>query len=129
MALTQAFLAFGLPIIIFLGAGLGGYKIISLIVPSKPNPVKLSRFEAGNIPTGEGRLWFPLQYYGYLLVYTTLEPLIVFLFLVASASYSGNLILFRNLVAVVGTFIVVLYPILNYAIKQINIVLNWELRR
>jgi len=129
MALTQAFLAFGLPIVIFLGAGYGGYKIISLIVPSEPNPVKVSRFEAGNIPTGEGRLWFPLQYYGYLLVYTTLEPLIVFLFLVASADYTSNFTLFRNLSAVIGTFIVVLYPILNYAIRQINIVLNWELRR
>ncbi len=129
MALTQAFLAFGLPILIFFGAGYGGYRIISLIVPSEPNPVKVSRFEAGNIPTGEGRLWFPLQYYGYLLIYTTLEPLIVFLFLVASAAYSSNLVLFRDLTAIVGTFIVVLYPMLNYAIKQINIVLNWELRR
>ncbi|MCI2413795.1 MAG: NADH-quinone oxidoreductase subunit A [Candidatus Aramenus sp.] len=129
MSYTQAIVAFGLPAVLFLLAGYGGYKVISLIVPHEPSPLKVSRFEAGNIPTGEGRLWFPLQYYGYLLVYTSLEPIVVLLFLIASAPYYTSLTLFRNLMVVVSSSVVVLYPVLLYAVRQINMALNWELRR
>jgi len=92
----------------------------------RPSPLKTARFEAGNIPTGEGRLWFPLQYYGYLLVYTSLEPIIVLLFIGSSvltvqASY--------YLLLVIGVLVAVLYPIVNYAVRQINVLSYWELRR
>lgn len=128
MSFTQAILAFGLPVILFLIAGYGGYKLLSLIVPSEYNPIKVSRFEAGNIPYGEGRLWFPLQYYAYVLVYTSIEPIIVLLFAIAEASYSTSFILFRNLIILLVSTIVILYPILYYAVKQVNIIQNWLLR-
>ncbi|BCU69332.1 NADH-quinone oxidoreductase subunit A [Stygiolobus caldivivus] len=129
MAFTQAILAFGLPLILFLAAGYGGYKILSLAVEGRFNPIKVSRFEAGNIPFGEGRLWFPLQYYGYLLVYTSIEPIIVLLFSISEASYFTSLVLFRNLLIIVLTTIAVLYPVLYYAIKQVNIIQYWLIRR
>jgi len=128
MALTQALLAFGLPLILFLLAGYGGYKILSMVVPSEYNPVKVSRFEAGNIPYGEGRLWFPLQYYGYILIYTSIEPIVVLFFAIAEAAYSSSFILFRNLLIIVLSSIVILYPILYYAVKQVNIIENWLVR-
>lgn len=128
MTLTQALLAFGLPVILFLLAGYGGYKILSLVVPSEYNPVKVSRFEAGNIPYGEGRLWFPLQYYGYILVYTSIEPIIVLLFAIAEAAYDTSFILFRNFLIIILASIVILYPILYYAIKQVNTIEYWLLR-
>ena len=123
MALTQALLAFGLPLVLFLLAGYGGYKFLSLVVPSEYNPVKVSRFEAGNIPYGEGRLWFPLQYYGYVLIYTSLEPIVVLFFAIAEAALSP--LLFRNLLIIILSSIVILYPILYYAVKQVNIIENW----
>jgi len=126
MALTQALLAFGLPLILFLLAGYGGYKFLSLVVPSEYNPVKVSRFEAGNIPYGEGRLWFPLQYYGYVLIYTSLEPIVVLFFAIAEAAYST--LLFRNFLIIILSSIVILYPILYYAVKQVNIIENWLVR-
>ncbi|EZQ06977.1 MULTISPECIES: NADH-quinone oxidoreductase subunit A [Acidianus] len=129
MALTQPLVSLGLLIVLTLGAGYGGYKLLSLVVPSERTPVKMSRFEAGNIPTGLGRIWFPLQYYGYLLIYTTIEPIIVLLFLIAYAPFYNNFIEFRNLFVVVGSFIVLVYPVLYYSIKQINVVLNWVLNR
>ncbi|WP_338600146.1 NADH-quinone oxidoreductase subunit A [Sulfolobus tengchongensis] len=129
MSLTQAILTFGIPIVVFLAAGYGGYKFLSLVVPSKPNPLKVSRFEAGNIPTGLGRLWFPLQYYGYLLVYTTLEPIIILLLPVAYSDYYSSMTAFRNLLLIVVVFIVLLYPILYYSIRQINVLNYWEMRR
>ncbi|EHP68807.1 NADH:ubiquinone oxidoreductase subunit 3 (chain A) [Metallosphaera yellowstonensis MK1] len=129
MTLVQASLSFGLPFILVLAGGYGTYKLLSLIVPHNPNPIKNSRFEAGNIPTGEGRLWFPLQYYGYLLVYTTLEPIVIILFLASAVPFYGSSLLFRNLLIVVGSFLVIMYPILYYTIKQVDQILNWELRR
>ena len=129
MAFTQAILAFGLPLVLFLAAGYGGYKVLSLAVEGKFNPLKVSRFEAGNIPFGEGRLWFPLQYYGYLLVYTSIEPIIVLLFSIAEASYFTSFMLFRNLLIIVFTTIAVLYPVLYYAVKQVNIIQYWLIRR
>jgi len=129
MAFTQAMLAFGLPTILFLLAGYGGYKILSLAVEGKFNPLKVSRFEAGNIPFGEGRLWYPLQYYGYLLVYTSIEPIIVILLAIAEASYYSSFILFRNLLILITSTIVLLYPVLYYAVKQINVIEYWLMRR
>ena len=129
MAFTQAILAFGLPLVLFLAAGYGGYKVLSLAVEGKFNPLKVSRFEAGNIPFGEGRLWFPLQYYGYLLVYTSIEPIIVLLFSISEASYFTSFMLFRNLLIIVFTTITVLYPVLYYAVKQVNIIQYWLIRR
>lgn len=128
MALTQALLAFGLPLVLFLLAGYGGYKILSLVVPSEYNPVKVSRFEAGNIPYGEGRLWFPLQYYGYILIYTSIEPIVVLFFAIAEAAYSSSFLLFRNLLIIILSSIIILYPILYYAVKQVNIIENWLVR-
>ncbi|BAB67322.1 MULTISPECIES: NADH-quinone oxidoreductase subunit A [Sulfurisphaera] len=128
MALTQALLAFGLPVILFLIAGYGGYKILSMVVPSEYNPVKVSRFEAGNIPYGEGRLWFPLQYYGYVLVYTSIEPIVVLFFAISEAAYTTSFILFRDLLILILSSIVILYPILYYAVKQVNTIEYWLLR-
>jgi NADH-quinone oxidoreductase subunit A len=129
MAFTQAMFAFGLPTILFLLAGYGGYKILSLAVEGKFNPLKVSRFEAGNIPFGEGRLWYPLQYYGYLLVYTSIEPIIVVLLAIAEASYYSSFILFRNLLILLTSTIVLLYPVLYYAVKQVNVIEYWLMRR
>lgn len=129
MTLVQASISFGLPFILVLAGGYGTYKLLSLVVPHVPNPIKNSRFEAGNIPTGEGRLWFPLQYYGYLLIYTTLEPIVIILFLAAAIPYHGDFSLLRNLLVVVGSFLVIMYPILYYTIKQVDQIIYWELRR
>ncbi|AOL16058.1 NADH dehydrogenase [Sulfolobus sp. A20] len=129
MSLTQGLLAFGIPIVVFLAAGYGGYKFLTLVLPSKPNPLKVSRFEAGNIPFGLGRLWFPLQYYGYLIVYTTLEPIIVMLLPITFSDYYTSLIYFRDLIIIIAVFIILLYPVLYYSIRQINILSYWELRR
>jgi NADH-quinone oxidoreductase subunit A len=126
MTLTQPIVAFGVTIVVILAVGYGGYKFLSVALQGRPSPLKTARFEAGNIPTGEGRLWFPLQYYGYLLVYTSLEPIIVLLFIGSSvltvqASY--------YLLLVIGVLVAVLYPIVNYAVRQINVLSYWELRR
>ncbi|MBP1357606.1 MAG: hypothetical protein JZD40_03855 [Sulfolobus sp.] len=125
MALTQAILAFGLPIIIFVGLTYAAYKIINSILPHIPTPIKIARFEAANIPTGLGRLWYPLQYYGYVIIYTSLEPFIVVLFVASEAAYYSSFEVFRNLLILITTFIAILYPVLYYSIKQVDNLKYW----
>ncbi|MEM0374586.1 MAG: NADH-quinone oxidoreductase subunit A [Sulfolobaceae archaeon] len=129
MSIINALLAFGLPILIFLGLGYALYKFLQLVTPSRYNPVKVSRFEAGNIPTGEGRLWFPLQYYGYVLVYMSLEPIIVILLIAAQAPYYASNVLFRNLALIIGSFLLFLYPVIYFGIRESDKIELWELRR
>jgi NADH-quinone oxidoreductase subunit A len=53
-----------------------------VLTPRAPNPDKLARFEAGNPPFGRARGIFPMQYYPYLVVFLTVEPLVIYLFLI-----------------------------------------------
>ncbi|AHC52359.1 NADH dehydrogenase subunit A [Sulfolobus acidocaldarius SUSAZ] len=129
MALTQAILAFGLPSVLLFVVGYGTYRILYIALQGQYNPVKVSRFEAGNIPFGEGRLWFPLQYYGYLLIYTSIEPIVVILFSLAQAYYYTSTTLFTNLLIITLVSIALLYPVLYYAVKQINVIQYWIVRR
>lgn len=130
MGFTQPLVALGLPFISVLLAGIGGYKFLNLIVPKSDNPVKFDRFEAGNIPTGEGRLWYPLQYYGYLLVYTSIEPILTILFLASPLYFSiDTFTITEKFYVIIGAMIAVLYPTLSYVIKQVNDISQWEFRR
>ena len=62
-------------------------------------------------------------------MYTTLEPIVVLLFVAAAVPFYNNFTLFRNLLIVVGSFLVLMYPVLYYAIRQINMITYWGLRR
>ncbi|TRM80543.1 hypothetical protein DJ524_07235, partial [Sulfolobus sp. D5] len=62
-------------------------------------------------------------------VYTTLEPIIVMLLPITFSDYYTSLIYFRDLIIIIAVFIILLYPVLYYSIRQINILSYWELRR
>jgi len=64
-----------------------------------------------------------------LLVYTSIEPIIVILLAIAEASYYSSFILFRNLLILITSTIVLLYPVLYYAVKQVNVIEYWLMRR
>jgi NADH-quinone oxidoreductase subunit A len=53
-----------------------------VLTPRHPTPEKFARFEAGNPPYGRARGLFPMQYYPYLIVFLTVEPLVIYLFLI-----------------------------------------------
>ncbi len=44
-------------------------------------PYKRERYEAGNPPSGVARRWYPIQYYGYLIIFIAFEPILALLFL------------------------------------------------
>ncbi|MBI2184006.1 MAG: NADH-quinone oxidoreductase subunit A [Thaumarchaeota archaeon] len=55
--------------------------IIPLIIaPKRPSPVKMAPFECGQVPAGEGRVHFMMQYYAYLLMFVVFDVIAMFLY-------------------------------------------------
>ena len=89
--------------------------VIFLYYVTKPkvNPVKNARYEAGNPPKGTGRGRLGFQYFGYLVLFASIEPVIIILLALApaiSVSYRKTLIDTTIIMAI-------LLPILAYGIK------------
>lgn len=54
--------------------------IPKLLAPHKPNPIKSATFEAGQVPTGSGKMHFMMQYYAYLLMFIVFDVMSMFLY-------------------------------------------------
>lgn len=52
---------------------------------------KFDRYEAGNPPFGRARGLFPMQYYPYLIIFLTVEPVLIYLFLVMMALHESTI--------------------------------------
>ncbi len=76
--LVTIVLALMLPIIGLVIAFVAGRVLTS----RNPSREKFARFEAGNPPFGKARGLFPMQYYPYLIIFLTVEPLAIYLFLI-----------------------------------------------
>ena len=57
-------------------------RIISrMIAPrTKSNPVKFLPMECGQVPSGEGRTHFMMQYYAYILMFVIFDVMAIFLY-------------------------------------------------
>ena len=73
------------PILYALGigimAGIPSLLLSKLLSPRKRyNPVKFLPMECGQIPTGEGRSHFMMQYYAYILMFVVFDVMSIFLY-------------------------------------------------
>ncbi len=73
------------PILYALGigvmAGIPSLILSKLLSPRKRyNPVKFLPMECGQIPTGEGRSHFMMQYYAYILMFVVFDVMAIFLY-------------------------------------------------
>lgn len=73
------------PILYALGiglmAGIPSILLSKLLSPRKRyNPVKFLPMECGQIPTGEGRSHFMMQYYAYILMFVVFDVMSIFLY-------------------------------------------------
>ncbi|MEM2211499.1 MAG: NADH-quinone oxidoreductase subunit A [Nitrososphaerales archaeon] len=76
----NAFITFLLALTIGIGTGIAGYIISRLITPLKYYDSKFERFECANPAVGKGRGWFMMQYYSYLIIFLTIEPIMIYCF-------------------------------------------------
>jgi NADH:ubiquinone oxidoreductase subunit 3 (subunit A) len=73
------------PILYALGigimAGVSSIILARLLSPRKRyNPVKFLPMECGQMPTGEGRSHFMMQYYAYILMFVVFDVMAIFLY-------------------------------------------------
>lgn len=87
------------------------------LAPRRPNPVKRSTFECGEIPVGEGHPRFTMQYFAYAIVFTVIDVLAVFL-LVFSPTLAN---LGAPVIVPLLIFIAVMAMALAYVISTIRI--------
>jgi NADH-quinone oxidoreductase subunit A len=56
-----------------------------MIAPQRNNPVKFLPMECGQVPQGEGRTHFMMQYYSYILMFVVFDVMSIFLYAWGSA--------------------------------------------
>lgn len=59
-----------------------------ILTPRRPNPVKNSTYECGEIPVGSGRPQFVIQYYAYAIIFTVFDVIGLFL-LISAADFAS----------------------------------------
>lgn len=101
--------------------GLIGILLGRILPPSQDYPLKRERFEAGNPPKGRARGWFSMQYYPYLIIFLTVEPIVVysFLYLLATRSYPYQSALLLTLI------LLVLIPPLIFGLESARRIRGW----
>lgn len=115
-----------LAVIISLGVFVGGlgYVVSRLITPRREYPYKFERFETGNPPHGKARGFFMMQYYAYLIIFLTVEPIAFYFFIIMLDLTSSpfSIILFSIL-------ILSLIPPLIFGLNEAKKVRLWLLRK
>jgi len=118
---VDAIIVIGTALIIGFLVGLVGLIIGRIVSPSREYPLKRERFEAGNPPKGRARGWFAMQYYPYLIVFLTIEPIIVYSYLFLMVAH--NLIV--EAATIFGLIILMIIPPLIFGLDSARRVREW----
>ena len=105
------------PILYMLGFGLlasiPALILSRLISPRRRyNPVKFLPMECGQMPTGEGRSHFMMQYYAYILMFVVFDVMSIFLYAWATALFS---IARAATLPIIG-FLAIMFAAMGYAL-------------
>jgi NADH-quinone oxidoreductase subunit A len=88
--------------------------IISRLVSPRRryNPVKFLPMECGQMPTGEGRSHFMMQYYAYILMFVVFDVMTIFLYTWASALF----LIPRAATLPIMAFLGIMFAAMGYAL-------------
>ncbi|MDK2383254.1 MAG: NADH-quinone oxidoreductase subunit A [Candidatus Korarchaeota archaeon] len=103
---NEILVTFSLGIAIGIGLGIIGFILGKILSPAKEYPRKRERYECANPPRGRARGLFMMQYYPFLILFLTLEPIMIysFLFLMEAHRYILNTtLLFGAMVAILAS--------------------------
>ena len=76
------------------------------------NPVKFLPMECGQMPTGEGRSHFMMQYYAYILMFVVFDVMSIFLYAWASALF----LIPRAATLPIMAFLGIMFAAMGYAL-------------
>jgi NADH:ubiquinone oxidoreductase subunit 3 (subunit A) len=105
------------PIIYMLGFGLlvsiPALVISRLISPRRSyNPVKFLPMECGQVPSGEGRTHFMMQYYAYILMFVVFDVMAIFLYIWGVTLFS----LPRSSTLPIIAFLAIMFAAMGYSL-------------
>ncbi|MFY9965613.1 MAG: NADH-quinone oxidoreductase subunit A [Nitrososphaeraceae archaeon] len=105
------------PIIYMLGFGLlvsiPALVISRLISPRRRyNPVKFLPMECGQVPSGEGRTHFMMQYYAYILMFVVFDVMAIFLYVWGVSLFS----LPRSATLPIIGFLAIMFAAMGYSL-------------
>ena len=109
----NAFLTFTVALLVGIGIGIIGFALGRILAPTRELPKKKERYECGNPPKGRARGIFTMQYYPYLIIFLTVEPVAIYGFLVALAAHHYTL----RVAGLLGGMILLLAPSLVFGLK------------
>lgn len=78
------------------------------------NPVKFLPMECGQVPTGEGRTHFMMQYYAFILMFVVFDVLAIFLY----AWGSALLDLPKEATLPIIVFLAIMFAAMAFALRQ-----------
>ena len=88
---------------------------LAKILPKKnPTDLKYLRYEAGNIPLGVPKWTLPMQYFGFMVMFMALEPVVVLLLIFFSFPSAKSVFL---LAVALIMFLPAIYFVYDYAVK------------
>lgn len=107
------------PIILMFGFAIAATApallISRMISPRREGtPVKFLPMECGQVPTGEGRTHFMMQYYAYILMFVVFDVLAIFLYAWGSALLN----LPREATLPIIVFLGIMFAAMAYALRQ-----------
>ena len=76
------------------------------------NPVKFLPMECGQMPTGEGRSHFMMQYYAYILMFVVFDVMAIFLYAWGSALFNIP----REATLPIIAFLGIMFAAMGYAL-------------
>ena len=121
---VKVVLTLAIAAIVGVGTGILGYAIGRLVTPFEYSHAKVKRYEAGNPPTGRARGWFSMQYYAYLIIFLTVEPILVYSFLFLMEAH----LLFHDVVRLFLLILGLLIPPLIFGLDAARRVKLWIVR-
>jgi len=94
-------------------AGVPALILSRLISPRRRyNPVKFLPMECGQMPTGEGRSHFMMQYYAYILMFVVFDVMSIFLYIWATSLF----LIPRSATLPIMAFLGILFAAMGYAL-------------
>jgi len=87
--------------------------IAKIVSPKKryTNPVKLLPMESGQMPSGEGRTHFMMQYYAYVLMFVVFDVMAIFLYAWGTSIFGLSRV---ATLPIIG-FLAILFAAMGYA--------------
>ncbi|MEM1521071.1 MAG: NADH-quinone oxidoreductase subunit A [Candidatus Korarchaeum sp.] len=83
-----AVITFSLGLLLGLGIGVIGILVGKIVSLSRESPRKRERYECANPPRGRARGLLMMQYYPYLILFLTIEPIMIYSFLLLLEAHS-----------------------------------------